>query len=131
MLNRHEIMGRLVRDPELTQGKDETKDRINFTVAVDDDFGDGTEFIDCVLFGKRAKVIEKYFRKGSGIYVAGKGSVNSYTGKDGVKRKSYSIMVSAFQFPPGSKQQNSSTSASEPEQATNEEWKKQEEDIPF
>ncbi len=123
MLNRHEIMGRLVRDPELTTNADETKNRINFTVAVDDDYGDGTEFIDCVMFGKRAGVIDKYFKKGDGIYVAGKGSVHSYEDKSGIKRKSYSIVIRDFNFPPGSKSGKA--------QADDGEWKKQEEDIPF
>lgn len=123
MLNRHEIMGRLVRDPELTENADETKNRINFTVAVDDDYGDGTEFIDCVMFGKRAGVIDKWFHKGDGIFVAGKGSVKSYDGKDGIKRKAYSIIVKDFNFPPGSKTNKDQTDA--------DTWKQQEEDVPF
>lgn len=127
-LNKHEIMGRLCRDPELTPRKSsDSSDRVNFTVAVEDDYGDGTEFIDCVAFGKRAEVIDKYFHKGDGIYVEGKGSVKSYEGKDGVKRKSYSIMVNSFQFPPG--KTNGSGSAPKPEQTDSME--KQEEDVPF
>ena len=126
MLNRHEIMGRLVRDPELTRGADETKDRINFTVAVDDDYGDGTEFIDCVLFGKRAGAVEKWKKKGDGIYVAGPGRIHSYEGKDGVKRKSYSITVRDMDlFPPGSKDNGKS------ESSKGDSWTKQQEDIPF
>ena len=124
MLNRHEIMGRLVRDPELTPRRNsDGSDRINFTVAVDDDFGDGTEFFDCVMFGSRAAVIEKYFHKGDGIYVEGKGSIHSYEGKDGVKRKSYSIMVRDFKFPPGSKKDGKSSVA--------DSWEQFDEDDPF
>ena len=127
MLNRHEIMGRLVRDPELTRGADATKDRVNFTVAVDADSGDGTEFIDCVLFGKRAGTVEKWKKKGDGIYVAGPGHIHSYEGKDGVKRKSYSIAVRDMNlFPPGSKSNGKGDST-----GSDAEWKKQEEDIPF
>ena len=119
MLNRHEIMGRFVRDPELTRNNDEAKNRVNFTVAVDDDYGDGTEYFDCVMFGKRANIIDKYFRKGDGIWLAGKGSIHSYEGKDGNKRKSYSIVVRDFNFPPGKGQGNGDS------------WKQLDEDNPF
>jgi single-strand DNA-binding protein len=126
MLNRHEIIGRFVRDPELTENTDETKNRCNFTVAVDDDYGDGTEFIDCAVFGKRAAVIDKYFHKGDGIFVAGKGSVHSYEGKDGVKRKSYSIMVRDFNFLP------SGSRAEKPkEEPLSDSFEEQERDVPF
>lgn len=126
-MNRHEIMGRLVRDPELTRGVDETKDRINFTIAVDDDYGDGAEFFDCVLFGKRAGAVEKWKKKGDGIYVAGPGRIHSYEGKDGVKRKSYSITVRDMDlFPPGSKSSDKSNST-----GSEAEWKQQQEEIPF
>lgn len=98
-MNRHGIHGRLVRDPELTPRKNsEAKDRVNFTVAVDRRYGDETDFFDCVLFGGGAAVIEKYFHKGSEIVLSGEGQIRSYDGKDGIKRKAYSIVVSEFDF---------------------------------
>jgi len=98
-MNTHTIHGRLVRDPELTPRKNsDGSDRVNFTVAVDRRFGDETDFFDCVLFGGGAAVIEKYFHKGSEIVVSGEGQIRSYEGKDGVKRKAYSIVVSNFDF---------------------------------
>lgn len=127
MLNRHEIMGRFVTDPELTPRKNsDGSDRVNFTIAVDDDYGDGTEYFDCVMFGTRAAAIEKYFRKGDGIYVAGKGSIRSYEGKDGVKRKAYSIMVHDFNFPPGRK-----NNSSERKNDSSDSWEQLDEDSPF
>ena len=98
-MNRHDIHGRLVRDPELTPRKNsEAKDRVNFTVAVDRRYGDETDFFDCVLFGGGAAVIEKYFHKGSEIVLSGEGQIRSYEDKNGVKRKAYSIVVSDFDF---------------------------------
>ena len=129
MLNRHEIIGRFVRDPEFTENEqDETKNRTKFTVAVDDDYGDGTEFYDCVIFGKRAAVIDKYFHKGDGIWLAGKGNYQSYEDKNGVKRKSYTILVREFNFLPTKKQDGADT-AKEPDISDN--FEKAEEDIPF
>lgn len=122
-MNTHTIHGRLVRDPELTPRRNsDSSDRVNFTVAVDRRFGDETDFFDCVCFGKRAEVIEKYFKKGQEIIVTGEGQIHSYEGKDGVKRKSYSIMVSDFDFC-GSKGGSGKGSS--------DSWEKAEADIPF
>lgn len=125
-MNKHIIHGRLVRDPELTPRKNsDSSDRVNFTVAVDRCFGDETDFFDCVLFGGGATVIDKWFRKGSEIVVSGEGQIRSYESKDGVKRKAYSIVVNTFDFC-GSK-----NDSSERKNDSSDNWKKQEEDIPF
>ena len=88
-----------MKDPELTpRANSESSDRCNFTVATDRRYGDEADFYDCVVFGKRAGVIEKYFSKGSEIVLFGEGQQRSYTAKDGTKRKSYSVVVSDFDF---------------------------------
>ena len=97
-MNTHTIHGRLTRDPELTRGSDQSPDRVNFTVACDRQYGDETDFFDCVMFGKRAGVIDKYFGKGSEILLSGEGQLRSYEDRNGVKRKSYSIVVANFDF---------------------------------
>ena len=97
-MNKHIIHGRLVRDPEFIQGEEESKDRAKFTVAVDRSYGDEADFIDCIVFGKRAKVVDKYYHKGKEILVEGEGRTGSYTDKNGVKRKAYTIVVGQFDF---------------------------------
>ena len=126
-MNTHTIHGRLTRDPEFTSGANsDGSDRANFTVAVDRRFGDETDFFDCVIFGKRAGVIDKYFHKGSEIVLTGEGQIRSYTGKDGAKRKSYSVVVSDFDFC-GSRQNGSA-----PQQNENgDSWEQLDEDLPF
>jgi len=125
-MNTHTIHGRLVRDPELTPRKNsDSSDRVNFTVAVDRRFGDETDFFDCVAFGQRAEVINKFFSKGKEIIVWGEGHINSYEGKDGVKRKSYSIFVDGFDFC-GSK-----GNSSERKNDSSDNWSKFDEDNPF
>ena len=122
-MNNHTIHGRLVRDPELTPRKNsDSSDRVNFTVAVDRRFGDETDFIDCVAFGKTAELIDKWMQKGREIIVWGEGHINSYTDRNGVKRKSYSIFVDGFDFC-GSK--------SDSNKNTGDSWEKQQGDIPF
>ena len=122
-MNNHIIHGRLVRDPELTPRKNsDSSDRVNFTVAVDRRFGDEADFIDCVAFGKTAELIDKWMQKGREIIVWGEGHINSYTDRNGVKRKSYSIFVDGFDFC-GSK--------SDGNKSTGDSWEKQQGDIPF
>lgn len=122
-MNNHTIHGRLVRDPELTPRKNsDSSDRVNFTVAVDRRFGDETDFIDCVAFGKTAELIDKWMQKGREIIVWGEGHINSYTDRNGVKRKSYSIFVDGFDFCGSKADSNKSAGDS---------WEKQQGDIPF
>lgn len=97
-MNIHIIHGRLVRDPEFFQGSDESKNRAKFTVAVDRSYGDEADFIDCIVFGKRAAVVDKYYHKGKEICIQGEGRTGSYTDKNGVKRKTYTIVVGQFDF---------------------------------
>lgn len=123
-MNNHTIHGRLVRDPELTPRKNsDSSDRVNFTVAVDRRFGDETDFIDCVAFGKTAELIDKWMSKGREIIAWGEGHIHSYTDKNGVKRKSYSISVDGFDFC-GSKSDSKST-------ASGDTWNQFDEDNPF
>jgi len=111
-MNSHFIHGRLARNPEFTQGSETTKDRCNFTVATDRRYGDEADFFDCVIFGKRAGVVDKYFKKGSEIVLIGEGQIRSYEDKNGVKRRSYSVVVQDFDFC-GSKRENQKQSVSD------------------
>ena len=111
-MNSHFIHGRLARNPEFTQGSETTKDRCNFTVATDRRYGDEADFFDCVIFGKRAGAVDKYFSKGSEIVLIGEGQIRSYEDKNGVKRRSYSVVVQDFDFC-GSKRENQKQSVSD------------------
>ena len=125
-MNIQTIHGRLARDPEFTpRANSDGTDRANFTVASDRRFGDETDFFDCVIFGKRAGVIDKYFSKGSEIVVTGEGQIRSYTGKDGVKRKAYSLVVADFDFC-GSKKDKTESGPD-----TSDNWEEFDEDNPF
>ncbi len=135
-MNIHIIHGRLVRDPELTKGSEESRDRCNITIAVDRRYGDEADFFDCVIFGKRAGVVDKYFSKGKEILIKGEGQLRSYEGKDGVKRKSYSIVIDDFDFCGGSsKAANVDTNKLEADAKAllmpKDNMAAQEEDIPF
>lgn len=100
MLNKITLHGYLGRDPELkeyTNSKGEKGYLVNFPLAVQRDSGEGTDWFDCTAFGRRAEVIEKWFRKGSQIVVTGR-MQSTVSEKDGNKRKFWNVLVENFDF---------------------------------
>lgn len=113
MLNQINLMGRLVRDPEVRAVGNGTN-AANFTLAVERDYAkDGqkeTDFIDCVAFRQTADFISKYFTKGRMMVVAGRLQIRSWTGKEGNKRKSFEVIVNSAYF--GDSKRDSAPAAS-------------------
>lgn len=102
MLNHIDIMGRLVRDPELRR-TNSGKAVVSFSLAVDRDFApDGgekeTDWIDCVAWKNTAEFISKYFTKGRMAVVSGRLQTRSWNDKDGNKRKSVEVIVENVYF---------------------------------
>lgn len=96
------FMGRFVRDPETRQASNGNA-VCNFTLAVDRDFKDadgnrGTDFIDFVAFRRTAEFVSKYFSKGRMAAVEGRLQIESYTDKEGIKRRSAKILVDKIHF---------------------------------
>lgn len=102
-LNEVTVAGNLTRDPEmkaLPSGIQIT----SFSVAVNRVWNDrdgkrqeAVEYINCIVFGKTAETIAKYFTKGKPIYVRGRMQTRSWE-KDGVKRYTTEVLVERFQF---------------------------------
>lgn len=111
--------GRITRDPEITTSKTGTEFS-KFTVAVDRKIQKGEErksdFIDCIVFGKSAAFLAKYFHKGDGIVIEGRLESDKYVDKDGNKRTSWSVLVEQIGFPVSSKKQNGSTESNSKEE---------------
>ena len=116
-MNKAILMGRLTRDPEVRYTSGENSLAIaRYTLAVDRKIrkdGDATaDFINCVVFGKSAEFVEKYFRKGLKITIAGRIQTGSYTNRDGQKVYTTEVVVEEQEFAEckdsgsGSSQQN-------------------------
>lgn len=94
-------LGRLTREPEVNYTQN-GKVYCKFTVAIDRPFRKDqpkeADFINCTAFGKTGEAIGNYFHKGSRILVNGSLQISSYTGKDGSKKQSTTIMVNGFDF---------------------------------
>lgn len=134
MLNDIKLQGYLGRDPELTeqQGQNGPYKRVAFSLGVGRDYGDGTDWFYCVMYGKRAEVIEKYFRKGSEIIVSGR--MESYKPKNDQNRTAWLVKMSDFYFTrngSGSGSSGSSTKAPAQDEPVPDSFEQLEEDIPF
>jgi single-strand DNA-binding protein len=115
-LNHITIMGRLCADPVYrTTGSGISV--ANFSVAVDRDFSgkDGgekeTDFIDCTAWRKTAEFVTKYFTKGRMIVVSGRLQINSYTDKDGNKRRNAVVVADNCYFGDSKRDEGSSNNS--------------------
>lgn len=80
-MNNINLIGRLTKDVEATQGRDKLFARFTIAVYREKNVAD---FIPCVAFGKTAETLVKYTSKGSQIGVEGRLQSGSYE-KDGKK----------------------------------------------
>lgn len=101
-MNNVVLMGRLTRDPEVRYSQGQNGEQMavaRFTLAVDRRGKDsGTDFINCVSFGKTAEFSEKYLRQGIKICVNGEIRTGSYTNKDGVKIYTTDVNLNNIEF---------------------------------
>jgi single-strand DNA-binding protein len=91
-MNKVELVGRLVRDPEVKTTKNQIE-VCSFTLAVDrrrkNAAGEKmTDFLTCVAWRKTASILGKYCQKGSRIAVIGQIETRSYEPAE-IGRKAY------------------------------------------
>lgn len=103
-INRVCISGNLTRSPELrvTQGGSSI---LTFGVAVNDrrknpqtgEWEDYPNYVDCVVFGKRAEPLGRYLSKGSKVAIEGKLRWSQWE-RDGQKRSKIEVIVDECEF---------------------------------
>lgn len=103
-INRVVISGNITRDPELrsTQGGMEI---LALGVAVNDrrknqqtgEWEDCPNFVDCVMFGARAKSVSRFLSKGSKVAIEGKLRWSQWE-RDGQKRSKIEVVVDEIEF---------------------------------
>ena len=98
MLNKVILMGRLTRDPELRRYNDESV--VNFAVAMDrPSKGERkTDFINVVVWGKRADWCTNWLEKGSLVIVIGSLRSRNWEDRNGNKRVSIEVQADEVQF---------------------------------
>lgn len=102
MINTVALMGRLTFDPELKTTPSGVS-VVRFQVACDRNFQRAGEerkadFIDVTAWRQTAEFVSRYFQKGSMIAIEGSIQTDSYTDKDGNKRKSVQVVANNVSF---------------------------------
>jgi single-strand DNA-binding protein len=104
--NKVMLMGNLTRDPQLSYTPNQSA-VVDFGLAINRKWKgqDGTMhedvcFVDCTAFGRQGENINKYLSKGSGVFVEGRLTFDSWTGQDGTKRSKLKVTVENSQFLP-------------------------------
>lgn len=107
-MNHVAISGNLTRDPELVTTSN-GNELCRFSVAVEQSFKDSSgewqtkaHFIDCTMFGGRARLLANKARKGDLVTVDGRLDFSQWETDDGQKRSKLAVVaneaVGEFQF---------------------------------
>ena len=98
-MNAVNIVGRLVKDPELKRTED-GKAVCDLRFAINDPISkdDRSDFITVTTFGVQAENCEKYLRKGLMAGVTGRIRSDVYTNADGIKRYPVKIIADRVQY---------------------------------
>lgn len=95
-MNQVVLTGRLTKDPELRTTTSD-KQVASFTLAVDK-YGEGADFINCVVWGKQAENLCKYQGKGSQIALSGRISTRNYEDAKGNKQYVTEVIADSIEF---------------------------------
>lgn len=96
-MNSCQFIGRLGHDVSLRYTTSEEAVG-RFSLALDRGKDKGTDWIECVAFGRTAETINRFFHKGSRIGINCHVKSGSYEDKDGNKRKTLDFIVDRFDF---------------------------------
>lgn len=100
-MNKFIIIGRLVRDPELKYTGSGVA-VCEFALAVDRPYksesGPDVDFFDCVVWRQTAENVAKFLTKGRQVAVEGEVHIDSYTNKNGEKRRKTVVNAVRVEF---------------------------------
>ncbi len=100
-MNNVTLQGRLVREPEIKIGKNETK-IARYTLAVPRKYQKESEqiadFLNCICFGKTADFAEKYLNKGEQILIRGRLQSGSYESETKGKVYTTDVIIEEHYF---------------------------------
>lgn len=97
-MNNIQLLGRLTKDPEMTEGTKNKKSFCKFTLAVPRIKKDETDFINCIAFEKTGEVINKYLKKGNRVIVEGSLNVNTLKDKEDNYKTFTTVIVNKIDF---------------------------------
>lgn len=97
-MNKVNLIGRLVKDPEI---QDFQNNKIcNITLAVERRYSkdDSVDFIQCQAWDKTGELIKEYAKKGHRVAISGRINVQQYEDKEKNKRTSVRVVIEEFQI---------------------------------
>mgnify|MGYP003128867458 CR=1 FL=1 len=102
MLNRCEFIGNLGADPKVSQTQNGNR-VANLSLAVNESWKDKdgqkqerTTWVPVVVWGKLVDIVERYLKKGSRVYIAGKFTVRKWQDQNGNDRYSTEVVLQGF-----------------------------------
>jgi single-strand DNA-binding protein len=128
-MNKANLVGRLVRDPEVRYTSNNQTAIAKFTIAVNRMFKQegqpDADFIPIIVFGKSAENCGKYIAKGSLVGVSGKIQTRSWDDQEGKRHFATEIVADEVHFldKGEAKQENKSEGGFSPAE--------EEDDLPF
>lgn len=103
-LNKLFLIGNLTRDPDLKYTPSGGA-VVSFSIAMNRTWNgpDGEKkeevcYVEIVMFGKRAEVIDKYFSKGNPIFIEGRLKFEQWDDNSNQKRNTLKVVAEDFQF---------------------------------
>lgn len=104
-INRVNITGNLTRSPELKSTAGGTQ-VLRIGVAVNDrvknqqsgEWEDRPNFVDCVVFGRRAEALANILSKGAKVAIEGRLRYSSWEAQDGSKRSKLEVACDDVEF---------------------------------
>lgn len=101
-MNNVVLIGRLVRDPELSYTPSTQTAVAHFTIAVDrprrQGEDAGADFIRITVFGRQAETCDRYLAKGRQVAVQGRIQTGSYKNREGVTVYTTDIVADRVEF---------------------------------
>lgn len=97
MINRVILTGRLTADPTIRYTPNGVA-VTTFTLAVNRTFGEGADFLSCVVWRKQAENVANYLKKGSLAGVDGRLQTRNYEGQDGKRVYVTEVLAESVQF---------------------------------
>jgi len=111
-MNNVVLIGRLTKQPEQSFTKD-GMEVCKFTLAVDREFKEGTDFIRVTAFAKTAEVGNRYLGKGSQTAIKGRIQTGSYKDREGKTVYTTDIIADRIEFVGGRKEREEDTGFTE------------------
>lgn len=109
-MNKVILVGRVVRDSELSYIASTSTPKMNFSLAVERNYqkdknNKKVDFINCEQLGKHVENLCQYVTKGKQILVEGELNIDNYE-KDGEKRSFTKVKVDRLEFLSGNSNAN-------------------------